>query len=56
MTYKIIDNIEGYCDICKDDIDGTIECPYEDYCFYKCYSAYNKVLQRIREENNAKTN
>lgn len=67
MTYKITDNIdangfschsdiEGYCDICKDDIDGTLECPYEDHCFYKCYSAYNKILQKIRGENNAKTN
>lgn len=57
MTDKIIDvsgfsecsDIKGYCDACKDDIDGTRGCPYEDYCFYECYSAYNKILQKIRE-------
>lgn len=58
MTFKAIDCIDtnkfsfysdtkGYCDLCKDVIDSTFKCPYEDHCFYKCYSAYNKILQKI---------
>ena len=42
-------DIKGYCDFCKEDIDGTLQCPYEDHCFYKCNSAYNKILQKISE-------
>ena len=47
--FSYYSDIKGYCDFCKEDIDGTLQCPYEDHCFYKCYSAYNKILQKIRE-------
>ena len=43
--FSCYSDTKGYCDFCKDDIDGAIECPYEKHCFYKCYSAYNKILQ-----------
>ena len=35
---------KGFCDFCKDDIDGAIGCPYENHCSIS-------VIQHITKSN-----
>lgn len=41
----------GYCDACKDDIDGAsfTKCTSEDNCYYKQKEKYKNALKEIKE-------
>ena len=49
---RYYDDRDGYCDACKDDIDGDsfTKCMYEDDCYYKQLKRKEQECEELKEE------